>query len=251
MLTMTLSALKSRIVEDQQGLTLIEMLVAVVMGVVVMMALFAILDFSVNQSGRIADKVDADQQGRIALEKLSLEMHSSCIAARVTPVQPGSTDESVQFISVPGSQAYLPTAELHHVYLSGNELIDDTFNSNGGEPPVWTFPPVSSTPSAHQVLLSNVSETTTGEPPAAVPVFKYYRYYTSADRSAVLGEIDPNPMETPLSSSDAQSTAEVTVSFTANPTSGNAQADRSANLSDSVLLRFNPTSATSNNAACS
>ncbi len=248
----TLSSLPSTLLHDERGLTLIEMLVAVVSGVVVMMALFAIMDFSINQSGRIADKVDADQQGRIALEKIALEMHSSCIAASVTPVQPGSDDKSIQFISVPGSQAYHATAELHYIHVTeSNELVDDTYQSNGGEPPAWTFPPVSSEPSAHQVLLNSVSQTQTGEPASTVPIFNYYRYYTSTDKAPVLGEINPTPMGPELNESEAQSTAEVTVSFTANPTSGNTAANRSANLSDSILLRFNPTAATSNNAACS
>jgi hypothetical protein len=218
---------------------------------VVMMALFAILDFSISQSGRISEKVDADQQGRIALEKLSLEMHSSCVAALVTPVQPGSDDTQVQFISVPGSQAYLPTAELHYVHLVGNELIDSAYKSVSGEPPVWKFPALTSTPSSQQVLIESVSQTQNGEPPSAEPIFKYFRYYTPTDHEAVLGEIDPTPMPTPLSETDAQSTAEVTVSFTANPSSGQTGTDRSADFSDSVLLRFNPTSSTTNNAACS
>jgi hypothetical protein len=248
---MSLSTLPSTIAHDEQGMTLIEMLVAVVSGMVVMMALFAILDFSINQSGRIAEKVDADQQGRIAIEKLTLELHSSCIAARVTPVQPGSEGNGIQFISVPGSQAYQTTAELHYVHLSGGELLDDSYKSTGGEAPSWTFPSVRTEPSSREVLLSDVSQTTTGAEHTPVPVFQYYRYYTSEDREPLLGEINPTAMPTPLSTENAQITAEVTVSFTADPTSGRTETDRSADFSDSVLLRFNPTSATSNNAACS
>jgi hypothetical protein len=248
---MSLSTLTSKIVHDEQGITLIEMLVAVVSGAVIMLALFAILDFSINQSGRIAEKVDADQQGRVALEKLTLELHSSCIAARVTPVQAESDGTGMRFISVPGSQAYDATAELHYVHLVGNELIDATYDSNGGEPPSWRFPPLGSEPASSEVLLSDVSQSTTGEAHTLVPIFQYYRYYTAEDREAVLGEIDPTPMRVPLAAEDAQTTAEVTVSFTADPTSGRTETDRSADFSDSVLLRFNPTSATSNNAACS
>jgi hypothetical protein len=248
---MSLSTLTSKIVQDEQGLTLIEMLIAVVSGVVVMMALFAILDFSINQSGRIAEKVDADQQGRIALEKVSLELHSSCIAALVTPVQPESDATGIRFISVPGAQAYEATAELHYIHLAGNELFDDAYKSVGGEAPNWKFPAIGSEPSSRQVLLSDVSQSTTGEAHTLVPVFQYFRYYTPADKEAQLGEIDPTAMPAPLNEEHAQSTAEVTVSFTADPTSGRTETDRSADFSDSVLLRFNPTSATSNNAACS
>jgi prepilin-type N-terminal cleavage/methylation domain-containing protein len=245
------TSLRSRLIHDERGFTLVEMLVAVVLGVIVMMALFAILDFSINQSGRIAEKVDADQQGRIAMEKLTLELHSSCVAALVTPVQAGSTDTAIQFISVPGSQAYLPTAELHYVRLAENELLDSVFKSNGGEPAAWTFPSVTSTPTSQQTLIDTVSQSQSGEPPTTVPIFQYFRYYRSSDPGAVLGEINPKPMSTPLSSEDAQATAEVTVSFTANPTTGQTSNGRAADLSDSVLLRFNPTSETSNNAACS
>jgi Tfp pilus assembly protein PilV len=251
-MSMKLGGFTARLIHDERGMTLIEMLIAVVSGAIVMLALFAILDFSINQSGRIGEKVDADQQGRLALEKIALEMQSSCVAAQVTPVQEGSDDTSIQFISVPGSQAYIGEheAQLHYIHLSGGELIDSIYQSNGGKAPSWTFPPLGSEPLTNEVLIASVSQSQAGSPPAAVPIFKYYRYYTTEDREAVLGEIDPTPLPTPLSENNAKITAEVTVSFSANPTSGISGTDRSAELSDSVLLRFNPTSSASDNAAC-
>jgi hypothetical protein len=237
---------------DERGTTLIEMLVTTISGVVVMLALFAVLDFSINQSGRLADRAESDQQGRPALEKIMQELHSSCLAASVTPVQEGSDDTGIRIISDTGAQAAFLIAHLHYIHLTGGELIDNSYQSTTETPPEWSFPSVSETPTNHQTLLTNVSQSRTGSPPAEVPIFQYFRYYTSADKGGTPGEMDPTPLSTPLSKSDAANTAEVTVTFTANPSSGSSESGRSANFSDSAVLRFDPSSGdpTANNASC-
>jgi hypothetical protein len=238
--------------DHEHGFTLVELLVATASGAVLMLALFAMLDFSTTQSARIAGKVDSDQQGRTAMEKIMLELHSSCLVATIPPVQAGSEATSIQFISATGSNASFPTAYLHNIHLTKGELIDDSYANNNPETaPPWTFPALGK-PNHSQNLLTKVSQSQIGSPAVTVPVFQYFRYYTSEDKGGTPGEIDTTPLTTPLSTKDAQATAEVTVSFTANPLSGKAESDRSTDFSDSAQLRFDPSSGnpSTTNTAC-
>jgi prepilin-type N-terminal cleavage/methylation domain-containing protein len=77
---------------DQRGFTLVEIIVTLFAGTVIMLVIFAVLDLSVRQSASATDRVEAGQRGRTAMEQLVQELHSSCVAASVTPVLAGSAD---------------------------------------------------------------------------------------------------------------------------------------------------------------
>jgi type II secretory pathway pseudopilin PulG len=243
-----LSSMKARLARAH-GFTLIEMLVATAAGMIVLLAAFALLDVSASQSSRIGDKVDADQQARTAMENIMLELHSSCVAAATTPVQAGSDDTSIGFISQMGSNSNFQSVDLHVIHLSGLNLIDDAYQSDVGTvAPAWTFP-YPGAPTSSRTLLDHVSQAGGG----TQPIFQYYRYYNSSDVGGVLGEIDPTPLTTPLSAGDAQLTTQVNVGFTVGPESGNPEPTRAVNLNNTAVLRFSPSSGdpTTTNTACS
>jgi len=97
---------------DQRGFTLVELLVTMIAGLVITLATLTMLDISVQQSAKVADRVEASQRGRVAMEQLIQELHSSCVAASVAPVLSGSTSKNIQFLSQFGSAAVL-TPNLH------------------------------------------------------------------------------------------------------------------------------------------
>jgi type II secretory pathway pseudopilin PulG len=222
----------------EHGFTLVELLVAMVSGMVVIIATLSILDISIGQSARITERVDADQRGRLALEKVMLELHSSCIADPFTPVQEGSTATAIGFISQAGGQASFTTVTKHQIKLEGAKLTDASFVSNPLEGTTITFP---GSATKTETLLTGVSQSKeAGE--KVVPLFKYYKYEGS--------ELAKTEETTPLSKADAAATAEVTVSFTTAPSSGRTQADRTVDLTNTAVLRYDPASAAGSNTPC-
>jgi len=222
---------------DERGLTLIELLVATLTGLIVSLAAFAILSTSLSQSARVADRVSADQRGRTAMEKIVLKLHSSCVAPETTPVEPGSEANKLLIVSQTGSQASFSKVTLHKIYLEGGKLIDAAYPNTEAKPaPNWEF---SGTPESTQTLLTGVTQT------GATPVFQYYKYEGS--------ELSKTALETPLNEKTAETTAAITVGFTTAPESGRADksaGERSVNLTDTVVLRFRPASPSGTNLPC-
>jgi type II secretory pathway pseudopilin PulG len=223
----------------EQGFTLIETLVAILTGLVVTFATFAILDVSLSQSSRIADRVSADQRGRLAMEKLTLVLHSSCIAPNVTPVEKESTENKIRIISQTGAESSFATVELHELSLASSKLTDTTYLSTGKQPaPNWEF---SATPAKTTTLLTGVSPSENAKK-ELIPVFQYYGYVGS--------ELSKTPLPIPLNATTANEAAAIAVNFTVAPDSSNSKADRPVELSETVVLRFSPASPTGSNIPC-
>jgi Tfp pilus assembly protein PilW len=72
----------------QSGLTLVELLVTMASGLIVSFAAFTLIDITLHSSGRVADRIDATQRGRVAMEHLVQLLSSGCLASDVSPIQP-------------------------------------------------------------------------------------------------------------------------------------------------------------------
>jgi prepilin-type N-terminal cleavage/methylation domain-containing protein len=217
---------------NQGGFTLVEMLVSIFAGVILMLALFAVLDISTTQSARSIDRVESSQRGRTAMEQLVQELHSSCIAASVAPVLSSSDASTVKFISKFGSAPVLsPDQHVVTVQADGvkpyNDLVDKVYPATGGSSPNWTF---SSTPSLTKTLAENVSQATVNG--VTQPYFQYFSYAN--------GNISTTPLTVPLSATNAASAVQVTVSMAVGPTDGSTDVRRTTNLNDAVVLRYIP-----------
>jgi Prokaryotic N-terminal methylation motif len=221
---------------DEAGFTLMEALVAVTLSVVVGLALFAMIEFSFRQTYNVSERVNANQRGRIALEQILLRLHSSCVAVSAVPVLAESSGTTLNILSKEGTQAYFGSMTKHSIYLSGTTLYDATYNSTGGVAPKWTFP---STPTSTRALLTNVSQS------GATPIFQYFKYEGG-------GTLSAKAQTTPLTETEAKSTAAVTVGFTVAPgfTTRSSGPSRSVELSDTTLLRFDPSTTTGQNTPC-
>lgn len=168
---------------DHRGMTLIETLVAILTGVVVTGALFAILEVSLRQTARIDDVVQANQLGRGAMTRVIDDLHSTCISPGYTPILSESTESTLWLQNAYSAAAVIGKAEAFKHKIAWDKtkktLTETTYPANGGEWPKFTF---SGTPTSTVQLASNVTQGEAGA--KALPIFRYYNYATSASGTA-------------------------------------------------------------------
>ena len=169
------------------------------------------------------------------MEYISNDLHSSCVAVTAVPVLSGSTGTSLELLSERGSNAFFTAMTKHRLYLSGTTLYDAVYPSTGGIVPHWTF---SSTPASTSTILTGISQS------GATPLFRYYKYESSTLPETV--------MTTPLSEANAKLTAAVKLAMTVAPETktNSITVGKSIELENTVLLRFDPASTTSQNTPC-
>ena len=269
----------SRALAAEEGVSLIELLVSILAGMIVIIALFNLQIVTLHQTTRVFTKVDATQHARIAIEDLENELHSACIVDNVTPIQAGSSPTSVQFVSQEGNGATLTPVEhlitynttagsittTSGVFNYGALTLTDATYAETGETqnssgvPVYTF---ASTASTARILLANVSQSGT------IPIFQYYAYqvpmngstpYTDSsgddyemllDGTSDVPGTSTIPTASPLTATpslgatNAANTAEVVTTVVVAPyktTGENTNlADASDTVSDGVVLRLTP-----------
>ena len=163
-----------RLRSDQSGFTLVELLVVCLVSIIVVIALFTFQEVVLRGSNRVFAKVDATQRARTTLEQIESRLRSACLSENITPIQAGSTNTKLIFLSRYGSAASL-TPEKHEIALntSTGVLTDTTYAVTGGTAPNWTF---SSTGTSRR-LLDHVTQVP-GE-----PLFRYYAYGIARDSS--------------------------------------------------------------------
>ena len=250
----------------EQGLTLIELLVAMLTAIVVLGALLAILEFTLGQEARITDRVQADQIGRTAMSNIIDELHSSCTgvtpiqAPTGTPVSPlaASGPLNLWFISaygVPSSgEASLTSVTEHDINWTATKtsntgkklgtLRNYAFTSEPtSKYPEWKFPSPTESNATVKILAKNVVPL---EVSGASTIFQYYRYESSASGAKLVAL--PSS-QFPLSEATAKEVAKVTIGFTQAPEGEDTRLDRTVNFSDSVIFRIDPTE-TGSEGAC-
>ena len=213
-------------IRDESGTTLVELMVALMAGLVIISALTAVVITTLHGSARVTARVEATQRARLTLGKLMEEIHSACVTPEIAPVKEESDGTVLRFVHQTGSEV-APTPVLSVISLSGGTLSQSDYEATGGTAPSWTF---SEEPSSTQALLTDVSPT-----PPSSSIFSYYSYSG--------GTISETPQATPLSESEAALTVEVHAALTAAPEhTPVSDAGSSASVQDSATLRLTPPS---------
>jgi len=243
----------------EQGTTLIELLVAMVCSIIVVGALLAILEFSLRQESAIADRVSADQVGRVAMGRIVQELHSSCTGFGATAIQaPSTTPESplaslgptnLWLLSAFGEGAAAEKAVLSEVTEhdikwteTGKSSPGETYGSTSetlgtlwdysftgtGTAPNWVFPTLGVSHAKANAIAENVILPTGGK------LFRYYKYNSSGTPE----ELSGSELATAATNKEI---AEVKISFTQASDKADTSKGRTASFEDSVDLRFNST----------
>jgi Tfp pilus assembly protein PilW len=239
-----ISSIARRLAREEGGFTLIELLVAIVCGVVVTGALFAILEVSLRQTSRITDRVQAAQIGRTAMTHVVDELHSACIAREFAPIQAGSTGSELRFRDGFSEKAVMEYPEVfeHRIvwtgtYPAGGQLIDKTYKATGGTWPTKFTWESTATPLNGVRLAENIYQQST-----TTALFQYYKYATTASSGS--GETASGALtllavpKEGFDATEAAGIAAVQVSLSAAPTNNNTALGRSAEFSSLVTLAF-------------
>jgi type II secretory pathway pseudopilin PulG len=225
---------------DRRGFTLIETLIAMVTGVIVTGALFAILEVSVRQSAHLSSEAQATQISEAAMTKVVDKLRSACLSNQFTPVIEKSTENKLVFVNgyderpakkteaeaAKEPPAELPASGIHKDVIEyepkTERLVDTTYVATSSTPvetaEKFTF---SSTPSQKYRLAEKVTQVE--ENGKKLPVFEYFAYNTSSSTglekaaSTLKEETLITSAEPELSTANAATVASVVVRFRTAP----------------------------------
>jgi type II secretory pathway pseudopilin PulG len=243
---------------EQSGFTLVELVVAMAMGIVVMFALSSIMIAMLHQTQRTFTRVDATRQARVALANIDNALHSACVDG-TPPIQAGSTGSTLTFLSYTGN-AVPAQPTWNELIFSGGTLTDYRYNTvpnpayaSTGAPPAWLRGSALTPGPASVTWLSNVS------PQSGFPIFRYFKYtraatdaggntyYTIPDGTTVnpltgaaIGISALSVSGTGLSQDDSSNTVEVLISLVAGATSENINkaSIESDSVTEAISLRL-------------
>lgn len=219
----------SRRLADERGATMVEVLVSTATGVVVLAGLTMVIVVTMHGNARVSARIDASQQGRLAMTKVMQQLHSACVAPKIAPIQATSSGTLLKFIHAsPGEgNAVAPLPTMTEISLSAGVLTQTDRAAVGGTAPNWTY---SATTSSKQLL--------SGVAPVA-PSSSIFSYYAGNN-----GSTTPTAQTTPLSAASALETVQVQIAFTVTPAQATPTKDpgAAATIRDGATLRLTPPS---------
>jgi hypothetical protein len=228
-----MSRVMSRL-RQEAGMTLMELMTAISIGMVVLMGMFALLDGSVRMNTNVMSKTDAMQRGRIALDVLTQELRSQvCLANLAGPaiVPDVTTANTVEFYSdfSEGDGTVPPTKRrLQYDPATGN-VTTAIWLTDKLEPRPGDFPIA---PSSTQMRLENV-ELQKDEGGNTIPFLRYYAYRWVGNPPRPEASLELVP---PIDANEARRVARIDVSLAAEPL-GADDSTKGVNLTDQVMAR--------------
>jgi type II secretory pathway pseudopilin PulG len=207
----------------QGGFTLPELLVAMGIGMMTVLAVVAILETTMKQSNSIAGRVNATQRGRIAMDTMTRELRSQVCYSTTVPAVISGDDDSVKFY-VDLSNGSKPAEQRELRFDQTTRTIRERAWVGSGSP--LAFP---TNPTRNRLLLDDVYRRSfTGE---NTEIFRYFAYNTADP---------PRPdlrLTTPLSATDIARVARIEIGFTTLPPRARPSPASSATLQNEIYVR--------------
>lgn len=190
----------SRLAEEA-GFTLTELLMAMSVGMIVLIAVLGAFDASLSASGRVEDRTEAVQRGRTAMEQITQRLRSqACPKATVPAIEEGTDDAVTLYIDIDDETFAPQKRRLAYTSDDNGSLVESSFTSSG----VWPNQTFGATPSPRPIV-TNVSRV------SGVGVFRYYAFASD-------GTVSATPLPTPLAAGDLGRVAKIGVAFTSRAT---------------------------------
>jgi prepilin-type N-terminal cleavage/methylation domain-containing protein len=197
--------MRERLRDDQRGFTLVELITAISIGMIVILAAFMVLDRTISASGQIADRSEALQRGRQAMATITRELRSAVCVGNTFPIVAG-TDSSVTFYSDltdDGPTITNPIKKRQLSWNSANDTISESVTPSTGTYPSLTFTGTTVTTE----VMSKIKQIL--DPPSSTPraIFRYFGYQTGTTNGTLV------QLTAPLSATDLGRVAVIKVGF--------------------------------------
>jgi type II secretory pathway pseudopilin PulG len=234
-------AVKSRL-RQEGGFTLPELLTAITIAMIISLATFSLVEFTMKRAGEVDQRVDATQRGRALMDTLTRQLRSQvcldantpAMATRTGDITDGSTATFYSDFSDGTGTATKPAAELHKLAYdpTSGRVLDYIYDTSWDKTKTPWVPVVAATPrvGTPKVIASDVV------PNGSTPMFQYYAYDAAATPAPnVL--LNPVPT-TPMVLADLARVARIDITFRMLPTRAiSATAPGSIVLQDQVYVR--------------
>jgi prepilin-type N-terminal cleavage/methylation domain-containing protein len=190
---------------DQRGFTLVELLVATSVGIVIVLAMFNLVDSSTRASANVEDRVDAVQRGRAAIEQITQRLRSQvCLGEGIAAITEAK-DDSITFYAQLSGDTFSP--ERRQISFTGGSITESVWYGTG-TPPNMTYPEA---PTYTRSMVRDIARATDPASGAEIPVFRYFAFVGNDPAKPSL------KLQTPLVPADMARTVKIEVTFDARP----------------------------------
>jgi hypothetical protein len=222
-----------RRLRDEAGMTVMEVLMAATVGLIVLGAMFTLLDSTVRGNTNVMRKTDAMQRGRLAMDVLTQELRSQVCLPNLagTAVREGATADTVEFYSdfSEGDGTVPPTKRRLAFDPVTGDIRTSIFTTSVLEPRATDF---RTTPSQINMRLENAARQRRPDG-TDVPFLQYYAYRWIGNPPRPEAT---EPLVPPLDANEARRVARIDVNFVAQPT-GVEDRKKGVDLSDQIMAR--------------
>jgi Tfp pilus assembly protein PilW len=209
--------LLGRLRDDESGFSIVELLAAMMVGMVVLFGVLGLLDATINSSAQSAGRVQGIREGRTAMDKIGQELRLASCPAEGTAIISGDASSIAFYTSRPQPDFRQADVVERHTITWNAGQITLTVNSGAGSPAVWNPTPTRTT------VLGTGLQLVAGEP------FLQYLGYTVPSAPATTA------LTVPLSTVDLSLAAQVRVQFDSVPSFGGPEA--SSRFDSTITLR--------------
>jgi prepilin-type N-terminal cleavage/methylation domain-containing protein len=215
----------NRLVREERGFTLPELLITCIIALTVSLAAFSLLDYVMRRTGDINVRVETTQRGRTAMDQVTRTLRSQVCAWRnddgtpqsrsLNAASPTSVGAFVDFSNESTSSAPA-LRELTYTPGATGGTLDE-----GVTPGAWSGTRVTyagATTKTRRVLANVIPYQPVGSSDAPTPIFRYFRFPNATEQAALPAGTPPQPTvelgtTAALTADELESVARITVTF--------------------------------------
>jgi prepilin-type N-terminal cleavage/methylation domain-containing protein len=194
--------MRARLV-DERGFSLVELLAALVVGSIVLFAVFGLLDTAVRLQAKSVDSLDATDRGRVGIDQISQALASRICLGSATSLVDARDDRVELYASLaPESGSVRLIVQRRRLTVVGADMREDVWTSSPPAAPPSLPPANTTTPTTTRMVVTGIRQT------AGAPYFRYFANQGTPPAPTL-------QLATPLSAIDLARVAVIRVAFTA------------------------------------